>query len=308
MTTLARARIPATTRSDLQGLINIAELGSTVNSGAVKLVAGLSQLALAAWRGQVTNRQRKRLKKALTEATTVSGFTQHLIGANLEWKFGWKPFLTDLRASMHAFERAAKIRKRLETGYRVYGKSVETMTENVSVPGWGSAYNYVQSEGSYQRTTKCTVTSSIMRRIKSEHTGPDWQLMLPIYLELLGLKPSLSKAWDLVPLSFVVDWVIPIGNMIESMEGMTTPQSNWIESYDGLESTKTETVTVGQLRVKPPCQAASFGCTSKYTSYSRVNSTLTGASPAYLPTNISIPTDFGKWFTGMELLLQRLLK
>lgn len=44
-------------------------------------------------------------------------------------------------------------------------------------------------------------------------------------LRRYGLNPSLSLAWDLVPLSFVVDWLAPIGDALEYFDGKTFQQS-----------------------------------------------------------------------------------
>lgn len=48
-----------------------------------------------------------------------------------------------------------------------------------------------------------------------------------------GVNPSLSLAWDLVPFSFVVDWVAPIGDALAHFDGQTFSQSlKIIESID----------------------------------------------------------------------------
>lgn len=44
-------------------------------------------------------------------------------------------------------------------------------------------------------------------------------------LRRYGLQPSLSLAWDLVPLSFVVDWFLPIGSYLEHFDGKTFEDS-----------------------------------------------------------------------------------
>lgn len=42
------------------------------------------------------------------------------------------------------------------------------------------------------------------------------------YLQLYGVMPSLYKAWDLVPFSFVADWFFDIGGMLEKQEREST--------------------------------------------------------------------------------------
>lgn len=37
-------------------------------------------------------------------------------------------------------------------------------------------------------------------------------------LIMYGFAPSLYNAWDMVPLSFVVDWIVPIGDTLEAKQ------------------------------------------------------------------------------------------
>jgi hypothetical protein len=37
------------------------------------------------------------------------------------------------------------------------------------------------------------------------------------WLDRLGFHPDIGTAWDLVPLSFVVDWLLPVGSFLESI-------------------------------------------------------------------------------------------
>jgi hypothetical protein len=43
-------------------------------------------------------------------------------------------------------------------------------------------------------------------------------------LDWLGFHPDLATAWDLVPLSFVVDYLLPIGDFLESFR-----QGGWVK-------------------------------------------------------------------------------
>lgn len=38
-----------------------------------------------------------------------------------------------------------------------------------------------------------------------------------IWLDRLGFHPDIGTAWDLVPLSFVVDWILPVGDFLSSL-------------------------------------------------------------------------------------------
>lgn len=41
-------------------------------------------------------------------------------------------------------------------------------------------------------------------------------------LDRLGLHPDLGTAWDLIPMSFLIDYIFPLGNYLESWRGWTT--------------------------------------------------------------------------------------
>lgn len=49
-------------------------------------------------------------------------------------------------------------------------------------------------------------------------------------LYALGLAPTTSNLWDLIPFSFVVDWFIPIGEWLELLDHTTRVQSFQIYS------------------------------------------------------------------------------
>lgn len=310
---LAVTRVPALCRADMSGLITLAEMRETVESGGVGLCSAIAKLAAAAYRGKPTLRQKRALKKALLGESGFKGFLSHLIGAELEWKFGWKPFIKDLTGAVNCMARAQKLRKRLERGYRVYGTSRTTLCSALQQNVVDGSMPLFSSSVNSEKTENIRCTASIMRRIKSANRGPDWQLMLPLYTEMMGLNPTLSKVWDLVPLSFVVDWIYPVGDMIESLEGMTTPQSNWIESYDGLETVDHRMVIRGDRTnvMKPSQIAGRTVCGTNVVEksrYVRTQSSLTGATVPYIPPIQWSAMTPGKWFTGAELLVQRLLR
>lgn len=49
-----------------------------------------------------------------------------------------------------------------------------------------------------------------------------------------GLYPTTEMAWDFVPLSFVVDWFIPIGDVLRAIDNDTL-----LSTYNVLESLRT---------------------------------------------------------------------
>lgn len=45
------------------------------------------------------------------------------------------------------------------------------------------------------------------------------------WLDAIGFHPDLATVWDLVPLSFVVDWLLPVGDFLSSLH-----QRGWVKS------------------------------------------------------------------------------
>jgi hypothetical protein len=46
-------------------------------------------------------------------------------------------------------------------------------------------------------------------------------------LSALGITNPLLIAWEVVPYSFVVDWVLPVGTWLESLDALLGYQSAW---------------------------------------------------------------------------------
>lgn len=312
LASLARARVPVYMNQSSSMALNIYELDDTVNAGATRFVLALAGLAAAVWRRQPTKKKRKALKKQFLTIGGVSGLVRVLMNADMEWKYGWKPFLTDLTASMDCFKRASKIEAKVMQGTRVYGfaraSQESSFPEEACETGdlWNSTVKY-----SKVTTTRCT--ASIKRRYRKDTTGGDIMLdRIALLQEDLGIKASLKLAWQVVPLSFVVDWFLPIADWIESQEGAATPPMWLVDSYDGCESTKVTTVIHGTVTyVSNDVRAA--GSTIRASGsleiedYSRAPSSLTGTSPAYIP-HFRTPQGWGKWWSMLELALQRKLR
>lgn len=56
-----------------------------------------------------------------------------------------------------------------------------------------------------------------------------------VLLDRIGLHADLSVAWDLIPFSFVVDYILPIGDFLDSLK-----QGGWVKvvSFTGIRSIK----------------------------------------------------------------------
>lgn len=88
------------------------------------------------------------------------------------------------------------------------------------------------SDGFSTRHVDCTQTYRLTGTVYYPSLS---ELGIPALYDIIGFQPSLSTAWDLVPLSFVVDWVIPIGSFLDSLK----TSHGWIQYlYFGGYSTR----------------------------------------------------------------------
>jgi hypothetical protein len=66
-----------------------------------------------------------------------------------------------------------------------------------------------------------------------------------LLLDTLGVHPDLKTAWDIVPLSFVVDYFIPVGDILESLHPRGwAPSCYQFTGYQSLSLTTIDTYYV----------------------------------------------------------------
>lgn len=124
---------------------------------------------------------------------TVRDVPRSAAGAWFAYKFGWQPLVED---TYHLHSAVMKQLNRPVTG-KV--KAVQTTEEEN--PPWISTWQF---KGTY--TLGCEVGLS--------YKVEDMRLA---QLNALGLVNPLSLAWELMPLSFVVDWFLPVGSFLQAM-------------------------------------------------------------------------------------------
>lgn len=118
----------------------------------------------------------------------------------LELQYGWKPLLQDLYG---AAEAAGKIGINPVTYTQTVRKSVSVNKKTVSVQG---DYTVI-SDSSSTLTFKYTV------HYGHSYVNPNISLA-----SQLGLTNPALLAWELLPFSFVVDWILPVGNSLQALD------------------------------------------------------------------------------------------
>lgn len=99
------------------------------------------------------------------------------------------------------------------------------------------------------------------------------------WLDRLGFHPDLNTAWDLVPLSFVLDWFLPVGSFLDSLRS-----DGWVKVavFNGWQSCKwTWKGTFYDTNVTP-----NPSCPFEVSGYTRYPS----STILTVPTKVDIPS------------------
>jgi len=149
--------------------------------------------------------KRGRIREAMRHLG-ISGQKRQPRGANapqkwLELQYGWKPLLSDIYGASSALEGREK------SDWRVTAKA--TRSQLIEEDRWFDPTG--PGLGRCRASAKCSAFVRIDALPQNEAT---------ISLASLGVTNPLSVAWELVPFSFVVDWMIPIGDWLDSLDAM----------------------------------------------------------------------------------------
>lgn len=130
-------------------------------------------------------------------------------GIFLEWKYGWLPLAGDIKGT---YDLLVSLKhKPLELEAEGFAKR----TTNV-----GGAYRSSSFDGeirhSYFTKLKAQVTADSARKFNQA-----------------GLINPFTLGWELIPFSFVIDWVLPVGNVLEAYSA--TAGLQFVDGYTGMK-------------------------------------------------------------------------
>lgn len=128
----------------------------------------------------------------------------------LELQYGWKPLLADVYGSMETLARANNPAGNPNTIYkRVSGRGRKT--DNVR-----SVFKTTLPSG-YVGSDETVATGDFF---VSVHAGVTYSISSAPLASMasVGITNPALLAWELLPYSFVVDWFLPIGNYLESLD------------------------------------------------------------------------------------------
>lgn len=122
----------------------------------------------------------------------------------LELQYGWKPLLSDVFGACEELSKSPKHDWRVTAKGRIQQTDVYTAKQNlvdgVVFDGWNVTARLQRS--AYVRIDALPENEAL------------------ISLASIGVTNPLLVAWELVPYSFVVDWLVPVGGWLESLDAM----------------------------------------------------------------------------------------
>lgn len=167
---------------------------------------------------------------------SVSKLPAYLNNQHLNYNFGWRPFVSDIKKcwkGLESFDRRLDrfisqadddLRRRFRDSPRTVDETeYSTFQENSF---WRSQLIWKFSE---QHASAFDFTYSIPQYSEEEMV---WRAIA----DTLGLKPSLSTFWELTPWTHVVDWFVNVGGFLESYE--TDWLQPWVQMHQGCYSRK----------------------------------------------------------------------
>lgn len=252
-----------------------------------------------------------------------SALIRTLVGLDLEWKFAVKPLFDDIN---HLRSVYGNWKKNL-TDLALKPSTVKGKYSNSTV-GEYPAQSYTlgpHANLGITESLRCsskTTTTVVFGAIKRLNTAAIPSLDEVAWeraRESLGLNPRVSDAWQLRPMSFVLDWFIPVQDFLDQFVVPDQSMAGWFIESGAWKSTKVEheltitskmrqTTTSSMLEV-----VAERGFLSRHVYYNKsyVRESLSklpniSEVPIFVP-NLRLPARAGQWVTGMELIVSGLL-
>lgn len=112
----------------------------------------------------------------------------------LEYQFAWTPLMSDIYGTSELLKKGLREKAQL---FSVQRNLVDI--ENVRPSG-----DAIRSYGTSKRTTRVKLYAQVSDASIANLTS-------------LGLLDPLQVGWALVPYSFVIDWFLPVGNLLEAL-------------------------------------------------------------------------------------------
>lgn len=130
------------------------------------------------------------------KAQNLNFFVNRIARTHLEWKYGWLPLASDLWDQFGVLKNG--IQKPLLL------RAAREVKSSTSATGDNSFTSHKDAQWICSITDRCVIWARVV----------DPNL---VKAQALGLANPASLAWEVIPYSFVVDWFMPIGNILAAL-------------------------------------------------------------------------------------------
>jgi hypothetical protein len=131
----------------------------------------------------------------------ISNQSKAIANGWLELQYGWKPLLQDIYETTLAFQKRRREKPSL---IRVTGSSARNKNRVEVITSDGG-----HTVTTYTHTVKLTAKVLLCFKVANE----DLRLAAQ-----MGITNPIALAWELLPFSFVIDWLLPVGNYFSNLD------------------------------------------------------------------------------------------
>lgn len=199
---------------EVQGLVDLAELGKTLKMLKTNTVGFANFL----------RKKQSQLRKGLGREPTKKEWLDFASGKWLEWRYGWTPLFGTIRGLQAALAKERKSTRKTARGSAFRPPQGKDDIRVSNVASGGNGWNYTSD-------LKLRVTGTVK-------AGVLYYSYFALRNDLgISLRELPSTAWELVPYSFVADWFFNFGEFLRA----STPRAGITILSEWTTVTKVET-------------------------------------------------------------------
>lgn len=165
-----------------------------------------------------------RVADLLSTGRSVKAILKEASSDHLAYNFAIKPLIADIKAIAGLVgklnQRVREYERRNNEAYVVlkYYAPYSLEIRDIAPVPITSSYGTSYQNGLWEKVTDYKVVAGLQCRCWSRTVGETPALYVRSLVNQLGLNNPLLIAWNLVPFSFVVDWIYNISSKLEAIE------------------------------------------------------------------------------------------
>jgi len=202
----------------------------------------------------------------------------------LEYRYGWRPIVSDAVALMHSAEKIQQARTTRTLVARSSEKLERVASSNFTVAGGIPRLDSVS--GVIRSSRKAAVSAGVIYTVNARSVAQTYRMVGGARLSDLP-----ATVWEAVPFSFVVDWFTNVGDWLQAItpNPFVTYKGNWVTCIEDYEQKVLDVIGSCRIASAPvttytPSVGGSSRLQNYYTRY--VNQSLS-STPTAKPTSLT---------------------